>query len=274
MKTMRPQRVVLPLAFLSAAFMLGCQDQGLEPVGPEGLAPLFDPGGAGKGGPNKKGGSVLADLTLGTGEPATGLVTSTSQEVGFKDGQAKIELERACGKNCPEGIKLAFNLTETHADGAGFGLCEAGGPGVPDDVDVQLHLFDLLVGQMGVFKERNSLFVSIDKTALDLDEDGSGTGSSEDHVINITWRVLESDGTTTARQLIVGTLPKFPDEDATVSVTGDINDVLTVVFTGGSIILRFTQARKRDGVRDTFSLTCPLHVKDAITMVLVATPSS
>ncbi len=39
---MKTQRAVLPLAFLSAAFMLGCQDQGLEPVGPEGLGILLD----------------------------------------------------------------------------------------------------------------------------------------------------------------------------------------------------------------------------------------
>lgn len=42
MKTMRTQRVLLPLAFLSAAFMLACQDPGLEPVGPEGLGILLD----------------------------------------------------------------------------------------------------------------------------------------------------------------------------------------------------------------------------------------
>jgi len=81
MKTMKTQRAVLPLAFLSAAFMLGCQDQGLEPVGPEGLAPLFhaghdddcmthnknDPGCNGGGG---DGGSTLAAVVLTDGMEA------------------------------------------------------------------------------------------------------------------------------------------------------------------------------------------------------------
>ncbi len=44
MRTRRPQSrtLTLPLAVLSAAFMLGCQDPGLEPVGPEGLGILLD----------------------------------------------------------------------------------------------------------------------------------------------------------------------------------------------------------------------------------------
>jgi hypothetical protein len=44
MKTMRSQRVVLPLALqlLSAAFMLACQEQASSPVGPEGLGILLD----------------------------------------------------------------------------------------------------------------------------------------------------------------------------------------------------------------------------------------
>ncbi len=56
MKTMRPQRAVLLLAFLSAAFMLGCQDQGLEPVGPESLGILLDKGPIHSGGHGGGGG--------------------------------------------------------------------------------------------------------------------------------------------------------------------------------------------------------------------------
>ncbi len=43
MRTRRPQSrtLTLPLALLSAAFMLACQDQGLEPVGLDGVAPQF-----------------------------------------------------------------------------------------------------------------------------------------------------------------------------------------------------------------------------------------
>jgi hypothetical protein len=69
MKTMRPQRVALPLALLSAAFLLGCQEQASGPVEPDGLAPRFthkDPdkvhggpkgGGGGGGGGGGNGGT-------------------------------------------------------------------------------------------------------------------------------------------------------------------------------------------------------------------------
>ena len=63
MKTMRTQRVVLPLALLSAAFMLGCSDQGLEPVGLDGVAPQFAKGGNNKGKPPKDGDDPTEPVT-------------------------------------------------------------------------------------------------------------------------------------------------------------------------------------------------------------------
>ena len=56
MKTMKTQRAVLPLAFLSAAFMLGCQDQASSPVEPDGLAPAFRHGGPPPHPPKEPGG--------------------------------------------------------------------------------------------------------------------------------------------------------------------------------------------------------------------------
>ena len=49
----------VPLALLSAALLLGCQEQGSSPVGPEGLGPQFghkpshNPGGGGGDGDGK-----------------------------------------------------------------------------------------------------------------------------------------------------------------------------------------------------------------------------
>ena len=60
MRTRRPQSrtLTLPLAFLSAAFMLGCQDQGSSPVEPDGLAPAFRHGGPPPHPPKEPGGGV------------------------------------------------------------------------------------------------------------------------------------------------------------------------------------------------------------------------
>ena len=44
---MKSELVKLSLALLSAVFILGCQDQGAGPVGPDGLVPQFDKAGTG-----------------------------------------------------------------------------------------------------------------------------------------------------------------------------------------------------------------------------------
>jgi len=90
MKTMKTQRAVLPLAFLSAALILGCQEQGSGPVEPEGLGPQFhaahpaceghkknDPGCNGGGG---------GDKSAATVELAGGLVTIGPQPVELRGG--------------------------------------------------------------------------------------------------------------------------------------------------------------------------------------------
>ncbi len=51
---MKVHLVKLSLACLSAAFLLGCQEQGSEPVGPEGLGPVFAKPGACPGHPSCK----------------------------------------------------------------------------------------------------------------------------------------------------------------------------------------------------------------------------
>jgi len=95
MKTMKTQRAVLPLAFLSAALILGCQEQGSGPVEPEGLGPQFhaahpaceghkknDPGCNGGGGEGDDNASAVTIQTVGGGqwtfEEAGSLVGSTN----------------------------------------------------------------------------------------------------------------------------------------------------------------------------------------------------
>ena len=77
---MKAHLTKVSLALLSAAFLLGCQEQGSEPVGPEGLEIQAKPGSnKGKG----DGSSTLARRTI------TGGMTKPDDErlVAFGDGK-------------------------------------------------------------------------------------------------------------------------------------------------------------------------------------------
>ncbi len=127
MKTMRTQRVVLPLALLSAAFMLACQDQGLEPMGLDGIAPQFakktceenpnqgscKDGGGGGGGDGTKVTWSEADLvvhevpdvnsTLRSTCPGTPGSKPSNPTVEWKDGTPDGAGNEACVTVTPKG---------------------------------------------------------------------------------------------------------------------------------------------------------------------------
>ena len=76
MKTMRPQRAILPLAFLSAAFMLGCQDSTTNPLTPDSTPVQFakggipgPPGGGGGDGPGSERQVTIEGGLLATDQP-------------------------------------------------------------------------------------------------------------------------------------------------------------------------------------------------------------
>ena len=96
--------LTLPLAFLSAAFMLACQDQGSEPVGPEGLGilldrgPIHDHGGGGDEADNP--GSATYDYVFAgviTTDPSPGGASGGGPGggVGLRCGPCDIEGEEA-----------------------------------------------------------------------------------------------------------------------------------------------------------------------------------
>lgn len=60
-----------------------------------------------------------------------------------------------------------------------------------------------------------------------------------------------------------------PGQPNIVTVDGDISGTLVVTFAGGEVRLRNNPGK----VPDVFSLTCPIHEDDDITMVLTAVES-
>ena len=118
MKTMKTQRAVLPLAFLSAAFMLGCQDQGSEPVGPEGLAPLFHvspkhpDGHGGDGGDGDNPGSPFYKYTF-TGDITTAPSTADAKPTVGNDQNGDVVLQHCCDNpGVLEALKLSSGLLD------------------------------------------------------------------------------------------------------------------------------------------------------------------
>ena len=76
---MKTDLTKISLALLSAVFVLGCQDLGPGPVGPDGLVPQFHhsdghkKGGGGGGGGSGSGGNLAATLDLEGGMMVAGL---------------------------------------------------------------------------------------------------------------------------------------------------------------------------------------------------------
>ena len=253
---MKAHLAKLSLALLSAVFLLGCQDLGSEPVGPEGLGiqlarkkPPKDGGG---------GGTVPADITVTGGLVTQDLTDGTpnTQVVGFKDSGTEIELSATDPKSVR--INLAFNMINTLA--ATRLVCVQSGRGSPDDEQLNT-LFNLLQHDVRTI---NFFFVGIDKTVLveDTDNPGVFVGASEDHRIAANGHV---DGTT--RLFKVATFGNLPDvPEITVSKSGNITSGLTFVFTGGSIRLGNLGGTRT--AQDNFYLTCPNL--DTITMVLTS----
>ena len=257
---MKAHLAKLSLALLSVVFLLGCQDMGSEPVGPEGLGielarkkPPKDGGG---------GGPVPADITL-----AGGLENPNTQVVGFKDRQKEIQLhtsDHTFGR-----INLAFNMTATYNNakvGANGPLefdpdvCVKSGRGNPGDTKLN-KLFNLLQPEPDVSRTINFFWVAIDKTVLEEEGTGVFVGASEDHLIVANPDV---DGSTRVFQVGTFSVPDKPLLIAEVSRRGGIDEDagLRVEFTGGSVFLRNVEDKPG------FNLTCPN--KDTITMILTS----
>lgn len=98
MKTMRPKRVVLPLAFLSAVFVLACQDATTNPLTLDSTPAQFAKGGRGGTGDNP--GSAIY-LYTAAGVIGTSLSPAGAQgTVGNNDGLTVV-LQHCCQNTGP-----------------------------------------------------------------------------------------------------------------------------------------------------------------------------
>ena len=125
---MKAHLAKVSLALLSAAFLLGCQEQGSEPVGPEGPGPEFVKKGIDCGIPNphpscKDGGGepTEADATV---ELSEGLKTFVAQDVQIKkDNANSLRVQR-------DGFTSQIALEATHAAGPDMCGQDGGGAGL------------------------------------------------------------------------------------------------------------------------------------------------
>ena len=247
---MKSDLVKLSLALLSAVFILGCQDQGSGPVGPDGLVPQFakvkncdppdpHPSCNEEGG---RGGSVPANLTM-TG----GMTTASTQPVEFQD----FENILAFSNFVHQPITLTMALSATH--GAPRNECTPflRKKATPNEDDLD-DLFDKLIDPSQV--RDGGFFVRIDKNAL---------GESDEHSIQVVWE--DEDG---SFNVSVGSHSRTQAGASFVTLVGNLSKAsVTVTFTGGSIRLR----NKTGRVQEHFNLTCPILAGDVIIMVLTAT---
>ena len=157
-------RPFLPFAtLLGVAFLLGCQEQGSEPVGPEGLGPEFhhkDDHSKGGGGGGGKVEATIVSVTV-----AGGMIAARDMEL-----RVKKDILRLAARPQVEG--WAINMTKTHD--ATIAACDQTGSGAPNDV-LAATLFAKLTEH--VIDPTHDVFVLIDTRVLG--------GSSEDHKIVI-----------------------------------------------------------------------------------------
>lgn len=268
---MKTHLAKVSLALLSAALVLGCQDQGSGTVGPDGLGPQFakkscddNPNqGSCKG---EEGGGVLVNLTMTSGL----LIAERSpQTVTLKDGEKTLGFHAGSA----QPINFAIDMDETRKSAAmspstgldfNTNVCRPGGKGDPSDAELN-ELFAKLTDNSQTLDR--TLFVEVDKETVDDPDTPTVEETSEEHSIGVRWEA--ADGSLFS--MSVGKLSPCrsnncgPGEQNVVAVTGDITTTgLTVTFKKGEIRLR----NRTGKVPDNYSITCPN--KDVITMVLKA----
>ena len=236
---MKAHLTKVSLALLSAAFLFGCQEQGSEPVGPEGLEIQAKRGSdKGKG----DGSNTLAELTISGGMEGPVLKSGEPkiQLVSFGDGKNQFKIQ-AHDNAIGNLIKLAMNLDPVTP-------CEEGGTGTGNDDEI-IALRAALLSKLndGNLVERRQLFITVGK-----DDD-----QSDDNKIGVSWDEGGRSFHMVLRPNTVSTVGKF-EKDGSLEFT----------FQGGSVKLRdITEKRPKDRIRVTCSLA------NAPDIVMVLTPA-
>ncbi len=258
---MKAHLAKVSLALLSAAFLLGCQEQGSDPVGPEGLGPEFTHkngehgkgggggGGGGKGGTGGRPGQFPVDVTV------MGGIAAATQIMRFAENDELMGWTRRPDQPAPGGIMFQMNMTHTLAfallgncleEGKRIGAAQ--GSGFVDD------LFNKLVQPPLPLTEAGAFLVNVDKVELGR--------TSVDH--NISFDNDLDGGPAEERwNMKVRGPPTVTVEDPD---DGDVSGNFTVMFTGGTIRLKGTPTGKAP---DLVFLTCDIQDGDEITFTVV-----
>lgn len=225
---MKKHALTMSVAVLSAALLLGCQEQGSGPVGPDGLGPAFshkDSHNPGRG--NGDVTPIMVDLS-------GGMRASDQPVVVQKDNERELVL-RGDGK-----IEFALAMV------IDVGSCEVtkGTPVKGDDE------FNALIGRVVDESQDRTFNMTVDKTSLN--------SSSDKHQINTTWTEMAGDFS-----LRVGTLDKFP-QGGSVTVTVTKSDDDTYTFIGGGVLIWDRTGRVRDHVK----IKCVNKITNTITVTV------
>ncbi len=231
---MKRHALIMSAAVLSAALLLGCEDQGSGPVGPEDIGPQLThkngkehggKGGGGGGGGNG-GGSSVSDATVALSGGMT--TTSGAQAVRIQRENRNIltfEETRNADDNAISAFSTAIDLFSavTTSD-----KCDVSDDVPDDDVPALLEKLD---------DDEQVRFwsMTVDKRKLGK--------ASDKHEINSTW-TDDRGGTFSVH---VGTTDLRP---ANVTVDGTIDG--TLVYTGGTVMIK----NRTGPVSDHFSVHC------------------
>ena len=207
---MKKYALTMSVAVLSAALLLGCQEQGSGPVGPDGLGPAFSH----KDSHNPGGGN--GDVTPIMVDLSGGMRASSQPVVVQKDNEREFVL-RGDGRILTQ-LSMAIDL----------GSCVVT-KGTVNPAD-----FNALIGRVTSTGQQLRTFnMTVDKT----------NSTSDKHQINTTWTEMAGDFS-----LRVGTLDKFP-QGGSVTVTVTKSDDDTYTFIGGGVLIWDRTGRVRDHVK-------------------------
>ena len=222
---MKAHLAKVSLALLSVAFLLGCQEQGSEPVGPDGQDPEFThknekPHGGG-------GGGGKGALHPATGSLADAMVTTSAMLLEGK----QIDLRADDKSNFVQTIRM--NFQSAHAL-AGIRACRVvvGEGGKTDAEIIEEIYWELLQAQLTTTVTRGSFFMNVDTTGLAV----GGTTTTAKHWFNVKFE-RPPDG------FLTGIWFGFLAGNATVTWISSENSVDVFEFSGPVMV----SAKRVDG---------------------------
>ncbi len=236
---MKAHLAKVSLALLSTVFLLGCQEQGSGPVGPEGLGPEFThkEGHTKGGGGGGSGGGADNSLDLESGMVFTGL------PVFVQDSDKKLTVQNDLMHKITMNFTTATNCTA--------------GEFSEDD-------FDALKAELTAKKLRSKIYMEINKSGLTAE---SGNTTSEGHVLIVEREGTFADESTGHTNVRLGRLQR---DDVTVKWISSEASVDVFEFTG-PVVVRARGVGGGGGRRSYRTISC--DGDNSVTVTLDRSPA-